>query len=383
VNILFGATGSIAAHRGLELARALSKAGHDVRVILTESAARFVQPTAFRALVGPTYTDENFFESALHIQLSEWAHMSLVAPATANTLAKLAHGRADDLLSASFLAKGPPGVLVPAMHESMWLSPMTQQNVQTLRQTGFTVLQPVSGDLSTGSGMGRMPELQEIFGLIEEWESVISRLEGVEVALAYGPTAEPIDPVRVITNRSSGKMGVAIGRALAAAGAKTTAVQGPGVPECPALRRFRVETGAQMRKALERAVESARVLIMAAAVADFKVAEVSSEKLARAGNLSLRLEPTQDILASLAENKRPDQVFVGFCLAEKQGLLETAMKKMRAKSVDIMVANDISSLGSETGEFYILTGSQVLKLGQLSKNQLAVRLVETIAEVLS
>ncbi len=320
MRVLLGVSGSVAAHKGLLLGRLLRKRGHEVKVILTRAAEEFVKPLAFKSLVGETYTDGDFFGGALHVELAEWAELPVLAPATARSLAKLRAGLAEDLLSATFLLKGPPGIIVPAMHTGLWLNPAVQEAAYWLRRVGYQVVDPVEGDLSVGKGLGRMPEPEELVPLVEAWEGVFGVLKGKRALVAYGPTAEPLDPVRVITNRSSGKLGVEVCRALKWAGAEVRAVAGFSAPPAPADELVRAETAEEMALALAERAPEADVLVMAAAVADFKPAERFPEKLKRSGELTLRLVPTEDILASL----NVKGLKVGFALAERERLLESA-----------------------------------------------------------
>ncbi len=380
MRVLFGVTGSVAAHRGLEAARLLAKAGHTVRCILTRNATEFVRPLAFKALVGDTYTDDDFFSGTLHIELSSWSDCRVVAPATANIMAKIARGIADDLLSTTLLAAGPPIIFVPGMHESMWLSPATQENISLLTNQGHLVMEPVAGDLSSGRGIGRMRSPEEIVAYIEDWAGVVDSLKGKRLLVAYGPTAEPLDPVRVITNLSSGTMGVEICRAARAARAFVTAVRGPGALPAPAHESFVIKTAQELQDLLVGIVPDHDVIVMASAVADFRPRRVSGEKVERKGSLRVDLEPTPDILAGLP--RRRGQVFVGFCLAEERGLLENAKVKMRVKKVDIIVANDISSPGSDRAHFFLIGKKKITDLGVVSKARAAFAVIREIARII-
>ncbi|MEO0192014.1 MAG: bifunctional phosphopantothenoylcysteine decarboxylase/phosphopantothenate--cysteine ligase CoaBC [candidate division WOR-3 bacterium] len=380
MRVLFGVTGSIAAHRGLDAARFLVKSGHDLRCVLTKGACEFTRPLMFRSLVGETYTDEDFFTRTLHIELSGWAECAVVAPATANILAKVAHGIADDLLSAALLAFGPPIIFAPAMHESMWLSPATQKNLRVLLDMGHVVLEPVSGELSVGRGTGRMRSPEEIASYVEEWAGVVNSLRGKRLLVAYGPTAEPLDPVRVITNLSSGRMGAEICRAGAAAGAFVTAVRGPGAILGPAHDSYEIKTAQELYDLLCRIGPDHHVIIMASAVADFRPKKVYERKLRRKKALNLALEPTPDILSGLP--RRKGQVFVGFCLAEEEGLMENARAKMKAKRADLLVANDLRSMGAESAHFIIVDKKAHRDLGLISKTQAAFAIIREVARLI-
>ena len=371
----------MAAHRGLEAARLVAKAGHEVRCILTRNATEFVRPLAFRALVGETYTDDDFFTGTLHIELSAWSECRVVAPATANIMAKVARGIADDLLSTTLLAAGPPVIFVPGMHESMWLSPATQENARVLTFQGHLIMEPVTGDLSAGRGAGRMRSPEEIAGYVNEWARVAGSLRGKRVLVAYGPTAEPIDPVRVITNLSSGRMGVEICRAAKAAGAFVTAVRGPGAPGAPAHDSYSITTALELGELMAKLVPEHSIVIMASAVADFRPTKVSGRKIRRRGSLRIETESTPDILAGLPRKR--GQVFVGFCLSDERGLLDEARAKMASKNLDLVVANDLSSPGADQAHFLLIGKEKTADLGVVSKAQAAFALIREIAEILA
>lgn len=379
MRVLFGVTGSVAAHRGLEAARLIAKAGHEVRCILTRGATEFVRPLAFKTLVGETYTDEDF-KSTLHIELAGWSECRVVAPATANIMAKVAHGIADDLLSTALLAAGPPVIFVPAMHESMWLSPATQENLRVLKSQGHTVMEPTTGDLSSGRGAGRMRSPEEIAGYVNEWARVFGSLRGKRVLVAYGPTAEPLDPVRVITNLSSGRMGVEICRAARAAGAFVTAIRGHGAAQAPAHDSYSIMTAQELGELMARLAPDHSAVIMASAVADFRPSRVSGEKIGRGESLRIELESTPDIIAGLPRKK--GQVFVGFCLNDESKLVEEARSKLISKHLDIIVANDFSSPGAERAHFLIITRDKTLDLGVISKPEAAFALIRELAEIM-
>ena len=376
MRVLLGVSGSVAAHKGLILGRLLKKRGHEVKVILTRAAEEFVRALAFESLVGETFTEGDFFRGALHVELAQWAELPVLAPATARTLAKLRTALAEDLLSATFLLKGPPGVIVPAMHTGLWLNPAVQEAVRWLERAGYKVVEPVEGDLSQGRGLGRMPEPEELLPLVEAWEGVFGALKGRAVIVAYGPTAEPLDPVRLITNRSSGKLGVELCRAFKWAGAKVLAVAGFGAPPCPADELVRAETTEEMARAVAERAPGVDVLVMAAAVADFRPAEVSQKKLRRAEGLTLRLLPTQDILASVEVKG----LKVGFALGSREELLERAREKLLEKGADLVVANPPEAMGADEAEFWLVDRGGVRPLGRLSKPQLAVALLKEVAE---
>lgn len=362
--VLLGVTGGIAAYKVAQLARMLVAAGADVQVVMTENATRFVGPDTFAALTGkPVHT--SLWESpgtVLHVRIAHETELAVVAPATANVIAKLARGIADDLLTSTLLESSCPVVVAPAMHTGMWEHPATRENVQALESRGVTFAGPASGPLAAGdSGMGRMVEPEEILSAAEAVAARSRDLAGHRILVTAGPTHEPIDPVRFVGNRSSGKMGVAIAREAAARGAEVTLVCGPGTVEPPAtVNVVRVETAEQMRDAVLRAFGESDAVVMAAAVADFRPVAVASQKIKKEGGLpSLELEPTVDILRELSA-LRSGRVLVGFA-AETAGLEAAGRNKLEAKNLDLIVVNEVgregTGFGSETNDAMILSRS--------------------------
>lgn len=341
--ILLGVTGGIASYKAGWLARLLAQAGGEVDVVMTRAATEFVGPITFEALTGrPVHTDIFAVGRALdHIRLAREASAVVVAPATADFMARAAHGQADDLLSACLLATTAPVLLVPAMNDRMWAHPQTQRNAAHLREIGYTVLDPDNGMLAAGegSGPGRMPEPETIFAhvgrLLDD-----GALRGRSVVVTAGPTREPVDPVRFISNRSSGKMGVAIAAAAWRRGADVTLIAGPlDVAPPVGVKVVRVETTEEMRSAVSCALPSADALLMAAAPADFRAARPAATKIKRAGGLAtIELDSTPDILAETAAQRRDGAVVVGFAL-ETDDLVANARKKLQAKGLDLIVAN--------------------------------------------
>ncbi len=350
-HILLGVTGSIACYKAADLASKLAQAGAKVEVILTAAAQNFVAPLTFQSVTGQrAYTDTDLWGNEGHIQhigLGKGADLLVIAPASANTLAKLAHGIADNLLSVTALAAVCPLLVAPAMDGGMFMHPATQANLEILRQRGAVVVGPAQGHLASGLvGIGRMVEPVDIFGHIRSLLARSGALHGCRVVVTAGGTQEPIDPVRVIANRSSGKQGFALAQAALDAGAEVTLISGPVALNTPAgAQRVDVRTAQEMLAAVLAALPQADVLIMAAAVADFRPAVAANQKIKKdSGVPEIHLEPTPDILAAVAEAKLRSgwpRVTVGFA-AESQALLENAARKLEAKKLDLIVANDIS-----------------------------------------
>ncbi|HEU4355477.1 MAG TPA: bifunctional phosphopantothenoylcysteine decarboxylase/phosphopantothenate--cysteine ligase CoaBC [Actinomycetota bacterium] len=388
--VLLGVTGGVAAYKACLLARLLTQAGAVVQVVLTRSATRFVGADTFSALTGrPARTD--LWEepgSVLHVRLAHEADLAIVAPLTANVLAKLATGIADDLLSATLLEATCPLLLAPAMHTGMWEHPATQANARIVAERGARIVGPVAGPLAHGDeGIGRMAEPEEILVAAEEAAGHGRDLAGRRIVVTAGPTHEPIDPVRFIGNRSSGKMGVAIAREAFVRGADVTLVLGPGTVEPPdGPRVVRVETAEEMRAATLEAAQGSDAVVMAAAVADFRPEVVADSKLKKAtGPPQIRLVPTVDILAELGASKG-GRVLVGFA-AETEGFQSGARAKLISKNVDLIVANEVgrpgTGFGSDTDRAAILaTGTADEPLREWTKVELAAAICDRIAALL-
>ncbi|HET7631117.1 MAG TPA: bifunctional phosphopantothenoylcysteine decarboxylase/phosphopantothenate--cysteine ligase CoaBC [Gemmatimonadaceae bacterium] len=352
--ILLGITGGIASYKSAWLARLLSKAGAEVDVVMTRAATEFVGTVTFEALTGrPVHTGLFDAGRALeHIKLARAAHAIVVAPATADFLARVASGQADDLLTACLLAATCPVLLVPAMNDRMWAHPQTQRNVQHLVELGNRVLPPDDGDLAAGegSGPGRMPEPETIFAHVGRLLEPPQGLAGRKVVVSAGPTREPIDPVRFISNHSSGKMGVALAAAAWRRGADVQLVAGPMTAPAPVGPQVTtVQTTVQMRDAVREALASADVLIMAAAPADFAPASPASTKVKKgsaAPTITLGLTP--DILLTTRDARRPGAVVVGFAL-ETDDVMKHARAKLKAKELDLLVVNDATEAGAGFG----------------------------------
>ena len=381
--VLVGITGGVAAYKAAYLVRLLLEAGADVRVMMTRSAREFVGAQTFAALSGHPVATELFGGVSVspHTELARWAEAIVIAPATANTLAKTAHGISDELVSATLLATTAPILFAPAMHTEMWENPATRRNITTLEVDGHTMVGPSSGALAGGdTGPGRMAEPEEIVAVLEGLFD--GPLGGVRLLVTAGGTREPIDPVRFIGNRSSGKMGFAIAAAAIAAGAEVTLVSsvGPGPPS--GARLVEVETAEEMERAVLELAPETDVVVMAAAVADFRPVAISETKLRRLEGIpEIRVEPTPDILASLVGLKEPP-FLVGF--AAEFGSIDRAIEKAKAKGVDLTVANDVaakgSGFGSETNQVALIDrDGTVDQWPLLTKTEVARRLCETLA----
>ncbi|HEU4585204.1 MAG TPA: bifunctional phosphopantothenoylcysteine decarboxylase/phosphopantothenate--cysteine ligase CoaBC [Gemmatimonadaceae bacterium] len=351
--ILLGVSGGIAAYKAGWLSRLLTRAGAEVDVVMTRAATEFVGPVTFEGLTGrAVHTDIFARGHALdHIRLARAAHAVVVAPATADFMARAAQGRADDLLAACLLATEAPVLLVPAMNDRMWAHPQTRSNTERLREIGYRLLDPEEGMLAAGegSGPGRMPEPETIFAhvgrLLESHD-----LSGRSVVVTAGPTREPIDPVRYISNRSSGKMGVALAAAAWRRGASVTLVAGAmEVAPPPGVALVQVESTDEMAEAVAHALPTADALIMAAAPADFRPARVAEQKIKKSASPeAVELAPTRDILASTIDCRRRGAVVVGFAL-ETENLVANARRKLESKGLDLIVANGAGEEGSAFG----------------------------------
>jgi phosphopantothenoylcysteine decarboxylase/phosphopantothenate--cysteine ligase len=388
--VLLGVTGGIAAYKACILTRLLRLRGASVRVVMTRSAERFVGPATFAALSEHrVYTD--LFEEpgqVLHVRLAHEADVVVVAPATANVIAKLAFGIADDLLTSTLLEAEAPLVLAPAMHTGMWTSAATQANVTTLAERGARVVGPVRGSLAAGDeGPGRMSEPDEILEAIEEVLSRGRDLAGRRIVVTAGPTWEPIDPVRFLGNRSTGKMGFAVATEAIGRGADVTLVVGPGtIPPPDGASIVRVTTAEEMRDAVLAAATDADAVVMAAAVADFRPEDVSGSKIKRErGTPEIRLVPTPDILTELAVVPG-DRVLVGFA-AETEDVEASGRGKLERKGLDLLVANEVgregTGFGAETNRAAILSRSdEDVGLRDWTKRELAAAICDRLAKLL-
>jgi phosphopantothenoylcysteine decarboxylase/phosphopantothenate--cysteine ligase len=382
--ILLGMTGGIAAYKAAELTRLLVKAGADVRVAMTEAATRFVGTATLQALSGqPVWTglwDERVKDAMGHIELSRDRDLILVAPASADFMAKLAHGLADDLLSTLCIARRCPLMVAPAMNVEMWQNAATQRNAEALRADGVQVVGPASGGQACGElGMGRMTEPADILADVQFFFQP-RRLEGKKVVVTAGPTEEPIDPVRVITNSSSGKMGYAVARAAREAGAEVTLISGPvSLPTPAGVARVDVRTAQEMFDAVKKDAKGADVFISVAAVADYRVKNPSKQKIKKGnGAPRLELEENPDILAWVAALPRPP-FCVGFA-AESEDLAANAKAKLAKKKLPLIAANIAQdTLGRDDNAITLYDAKGEHPLGHGAKLELARRLIEQVA----
>jgi phosphopantothenoylcysteine decarboxylase/phosphopantothenate--cysteine ligase len=395
--ILLGVTGSIAAYKAADLASRLTQHGAHVDTILTQAACEFITPLTFQSLTGRrAYVDADLWGSEGHVQhvgLGKTADLMMIAPATANTLAKLAHGLADNLLTVTALAITCPLIIAPAMDAGMFAHPATQANLELLRQRGVTVLGPAEGHLASGlSGVGRMVEPKELLGQVRLILSQSGPLAGHQVVIAAGSTQEPIDPVRYLTNRSSGKQGFALAQAALDLGASTTLITGPtGLDTPTGAQRVDVRTAHEMMNAVFEALPQSDALIMAAAVADFRPATTADHKIKKEGGVPhIDLEATDDILHAVAQHKARTgwpRFTVGFA-AESQDLLENARSKLEAKKLDLVVANDITApdagFNVDTNRVtLIFPDRRPMNLPLMSKSEVAQMVLEHVVEGLS
>lgn len=392
--ILVAVTGGIAAYKSPELVRALRRSGHAVRCAMTREATAFVSPMVLQTLTGQPVRTDLFDPSQEgeidHIALADWAELVIVAPATANTLAKLAVGLADDMVSAVILATRAPLLVAPAMNVNMWQHPATQQNLATLRERGVRVVGPDAGELACGwEGEGRMSEPAAIAEAAEL--TLGSRgLSGEVVLVTAGGTREAVDAVRYVGNRSSGKMGFAVAGEAARRGAEVVLVAGPSVLATPAgVRRIDVESAFEMRDAVLAQLPDASIVVKAAAVADFRPAQPSERKLkkedlAEGATLTLELERTPDILAEISRQKGR-RVVVGFA-AESHDVVENARRKLARKGCDLLVANDISRDASgfdadDNTVIFVWPGGEIEELPSLPKSEVASQLLDRVEKL--
>lgn len=394
MRIALGVGGGIAAYKAAELARLLGQRGHEVQVIMTRAAQEFIQPLTFASLTGRkvitglfSHIDEKeTLSSAVeHIGVAQDNEVLVVAPATADLLAKFAHGLADDFLSTLYLAFTGRVVLVPAMNTAMWEHPATQANLDTLRQRGSLIIEPDSGWLACGTvGPGRLADPLQI---AEQLDAIVAHqkkdLEGECIVVTAGPTQEPLDPVRYISNRSSGKMGYAIASAAVKRGARVILISGPVHITAPqSVELIRVQTAQEMHKAAMDRLAEASIIIKSAAVADYYVREVPQQKLKKtAARLCLELEPTPDILAEIGQRKG-DRLLIGFA-AETQNLVEEARRKMIAKNCDMLVGNLVNreniGFDADQNEVEMITRlGQVIHAGPADKSEIADRILDQV-----
>ncbi len=386
--IVLGVTGGIAAYKAAELVRELVKAQAEVHVVMTRNAQAFITPLTFQTLSGNPVTIELFnlmAESEIgHIALADRAEVLVIAPATANIIGKIAAGIADDMLTTIVMATHAPVLLAPAMNVHMWENPICQENIQRLRSRGYHFIDPEAGELACGyEGKGRLAEIPAI---VEEIRVLLSPKDfsGEKILVTAGPTEEPIDPVRFLSNHSSGKMGFALARAARRRGAEVTLISGPtALPVPPQMRSIAVRSAAQMREAVLNHLESASILIMAAAVSDYRPKQKAPEKIKKSKlETVLELELNPDILAE-AGKKKDSRIMVGFA-AETENLLQNTREKLEKKNLDLIVANDVTLPGAgfkaDTNIVKILDRSgKVEELPLMTKEDLADRILDRIA----
>jgi phosphopantothenoylcysteine decarboxylase / phosphopantothenate---cysteine ligase len=396
MRITMGVTGGVAAYKAAELVRLLQQDGFTVEVVMTRAAREFITPLTFAALSGQKVITDLFgnteneanLESAIeHIAVAQRTDLLLIAPATADIIAKFARGIADDFLSTLYLASTAPVVVAPAMNVNMWNHPATQENITKLRERGVNVVQPDEGYLACGMvGAGRLAGHEDILKTVRVTLHLNKDLTGETVLVTAGPTCEDLDPVRYLTNRSSGKMGYAVAQAAAQRGAKVILVSGPTALEIPAgVRRVDVRTAEQMHEAVTKEFAACSIGIFAAAVSDYRPAEKHGEKIKKSdGNLTVQLEPTVDILQEMASAKG-DKFIVGFA-AETADVEQNARKKMAAKNLDLIVANDVTAEGAgfdhdtNVVSLYYRDGHDVA-LPKLSKAEVAQRVLDEIVRL--
>jgi phosphopantothenoylcysteine decarboxylase/phosphopantothenate--cysteine ligase len=393
--VVLAVTGSIAVYKVIELARRMTQAGATVQVIMTPGATQFVQPLTFQALTYRPVEVEMFgtFDDRAtgHVAMGQQADVVVIAPATAHTIARLANGFADDLIGTTVLASHAPLVIAPAMETHMWSNAATQANVDALRDRGALIVEPESGELASGViGQGRLASLPLIEDAIQEALSTSTALAGKRVIVTAGPTLEPIDPVRVVTNRSSGKMGYAIAAAARRAGADVRLITGPTALRAPAgVTTVAIETAQELSDAVLAALPGADAVVMAAAVADYRPAKPADRKLKKreqGDSVSVEMTRTADVLQSIVAKRDSRTIVVGF-KAETGEAVAEASRMLRDKKLDLVVANDVTAKGSEFGSdtdqvtFVSADGAEALPL--LSKREVARRLVAKIAERLA
>lgn len=387
--VLLGITGGIAAYKMANVTSALRKTGAEVHCILTQNATQFITPLTFETLsnnrcIVDTF-DRNFQYDVAHVSLAKKADVILIAPATANVIAKLAHGLADDMLTTTVLASRCPKLIAPAMNTAMLENPATQENLATLRRYGFTVIEPATGMLACKDvGSGKLPEPEV---LCEEIYRVIARekdLQGLHITVTAGPTQESLDPVRFLTNHSSGKMGYAIAREAMLRGADVTLISGPVALKAPlGVKLVSITTAQEMLEGVQAALPQTDVLVMAAAVADYRPAVVADQKMKKGeGDMSIPLERTGDVLGWVAQNRHPGLFVCGFSM-ETEHMLENSQKKRTKKKLDMIVANNLKTQGAgfgvETNVVTLITQDWVEELPLLGKDEVAGKLLTAIA----
>ncbi len=396
MKIVLGVSGGIAAYKAAELVRELQRAGAEVQVVITSGATHFVSPLTLATLskrqVMTSLWRPDTAELASgepqpfdieHVAIAQWADALLIAPATANVVARLAHGIADDLLTTVALASAAPLVVAPAMNVNMWQHPATRANIQLLQQRGAKIIEPASGDLACGMvGEGRLADLADIASLTLAAGAVRRDLAGQRILITAGGTREPIDPLRYLGNRSTGKMGVALAEAAVRRGADVAFITSAGGVQKDVGEQILVETAEQMRNSVMERLHWATIVMMVAAVADYRPVSPALQKIKKSGKtLLLELEQTPDILAEVAHSRRPGTIVVGFA-AETESVLEEGRRKLHAKGVDAIIANDVSSsssgIGADQNRGALIFPDRELPLPLMSKYEMASRIWDEI-----
>ena len=389
--VLLGVTGSIAAYKIASLASALKKLHADVHVLMTQNATNFINPITFESLTGnkclvDTF-DRNFQFQVEHVSIAKKADVVMIAPASANVIGKLAHGIADDMLTTTVMACKCKKYISPAMNTNMFENPIVQDNLKTLENYGYEVIQPASGYLACGdTGAGKMPEPETLLAYIEKEIAREKDLQGKKILVTAGPTQEAIDPVRYITNHSSGKMGYAIAKAAMLRGAEVTLVSGRTAIEAPLfVNVVPIVTAKDMFEAVTGISNEQDIIIKAAAVADYRPAVVSSEKVKKKeGQMSIELERTDDILKYLGENKREGQFLCGFSM-ETQNMISNSRAKLEKKNLDMVAANNVKEAGAgfqeDTNVLTLITQKEETSLPLMSKEDAANKLLDKILEL--
>ena len=386
--VLLGVTGGIAAYKMANVASGLRKAGAEVHVIMTENATQFITPLTFETLTNNRCVVDTFARDfqydVTHVSLAKKADLILIAPATANVIAKLAHGIADDMLTTTVLASRCKKLVAPAMNTAMLENPITQDNLETLRKYGFTIVEPAVGMLACKDvGSGKLPEPEV---LLDRIAMEIAREEdylGLHVTVTAGPTQEALDPVRYLTNHSTGKMGYAIAREAMLRGADVTLISGPtALAPVPGVRMVPIVSAQDMFEAVKEALPRTDILIKSAAVADYRPAEVFTDKIKKGdGEMSIPLERTPEILTWVSQHRHPGLFVCGFSM-ETKDLLDSSRKKLEKKHLDMIVANNLkvagAGFGVDTNVVTILTDREVLELPLMGKDQVAARLLDEI-----
>ena len=386
--VVLGVTGSIAAYKAASLASALKKLHCDVQVIMTANAAKFIHPITFETLTGnkclvDTF-DRNFSFEVEHISVAKRADLVLIAPASANVIGKLAHGIADDMLTTTVMACTCPRLISPAMNTAMYENPVVQDNLRLLKQYGWQVIEPACGHLACGdTGAGKMPEPEELLSWVLKEAAYAKDLTGKRILVTAGPTRESMDPVRFITNHSTGKMGYAIARAAMLRGAEVTLVTGPtSIAPPPFIHVVPVESAEDMFQAVTAAADRQDAIIKAAAVADYTPVSVSEQKVKKSdGDMSIGLKRTKDILKFLGDHKPEGQFLCGFSM-ETEHVLENSREKLERKHADMIVANSLrtqgAGFGTDTNVVTLITRDGVEELPLMTKDQAAHRILDRI-----